>query len=102
MTAKGAFKILYSFDGTDGSSPFVLTAGSDGNLYGTTLGGGTEDAGTIFNITPDGNLTTVHSFAQHFYYYFGGLTQGTNGKFYGLPISGARRMTARSTAYRWV
>jgi len=30
----------------------------------------------------------VHSFAQHFYYYFGGLTQDTNGKFYGTTYFG--------------
>jgi uncharacterized repeat protein (TIGR03803 family) len=88
MTANGAFKTVHNFNGTDGFSPFVLTAGSDGNLYGTTLGGGANDAGTIFKITPRGTLTTVYSFAQHFYYYFGGLTQGTNGTFYGTTYFG--------------
>ena len=88
MTANGAVTTLYSFHGTDGFSPFVLIAGSDGNLYGTTLGGGTASAGTIFKITPAGSLTTVYSFAPAFYYYFGGLTQTTNGSFFGTTYFG--------------
>ena len=88
ITANGVLTTRHNFAGTDGFSPFVLTAGSDGNLYGTTLRGGTEEAGTIFKITPEGTLTTMHSFAQAFYYYFGGLTQGTNGNFYGTTYFG--------------
>jgi uncharacterized repeat protein (TIGR03803 family) len=83
MTANGAVSTVHSFNGSDGFSPFVLIAGSDGNLYGTTLGGGAKQAGTIFKITPAGTLTTVHSFVPAFYYYFGGLMQDTSGTFYG-------------------
>ena len=88
LNANGALTTRYNFAGTDGFSPFVLTAGSDGNLYGTTLGGGTEEAGTIFKVTLDGTLTTIHSFAQACYYYFGGLIQGNNGMFYGTTYFG--------------
>jgi uncharacterized repeat protein (TIGR03803 family) len=35
--------------------------GTDGNFYGTTLGGGTG-AGTVFKVTATGTLTTLHSF----------------------------------------
>ena len=88
ITARGALTTLHSFNGTDGFSPFVLTAGSDGNLYGTTLGGGANQAGTVFQFTPAGALTTLHSFRANFYYYFGGLTQGTNGVFFGTTYFG--------------
>ena len=88
ITANGFLKTRYNFNGTDGFSPFVLAAGSDGNLYGTTLGGGAQSGGTIFKITLTGILTTVHSFVPHFYYYFGGLTQSTNGRFFGTTYMG--------------
>ena len=58
------FTPLFSFDGTDGEDPAALFQGSDGNFYGTTFGGGAYGAGTIFEITPTGALTTVHSFCS--------------------------------------
>ena len=39
-----------------------LIQARDGNLYGTTLGGGAGGDGTVFRITPSGTLTTLHSF----------------------------------------
>jgi uncharacterized repeat protein (TIGR03803 family) len=39
-----------------------LIQGSDGNFYGTTSGGGTNGAGTVFKITPGGVVTLLHSF----------------------------------------
>jgi len=49
----------------DGSHPAMndLVLASDGNYYGTTSAGGTSNRGTIFKLTPSGNLTTIHSFA---------------------------------------
>jgi uncharacterized repeat protein (TIGR03803 family) len=88
---------LHSFDGTDGEYPHAeLVQGSNGNLYGTTFEGGTDNScalsspcGTVFEITPRGTLTTLHSF---------GLTdgstpaaavvQGTDGNLYGTTSAG--------------
>ena len=57
------FKVLANFDGTNGSQPFAtLLQGTDGKFYGTSLSGGTYATGTVFNITPDGVLTAIHSF----------------------------------------
>ena len=39
-----------------------LVQGSDGNLYGTTDGGGAGGYGTVFKMTPAGVLTTLVSF----------------------------------------
>jgi uncharacterized repeat protein (TIGR03803 family) len=53
---------LHSFGGVDGADPLApLIQGTDGNIYGTTLYGGINQIsnGTVFNITPDGGLTTV-------------------------------------------
>lgn len=45
------YSILYSFTGgADGGSPNGLALGADGNLYGTTSGGGTHGVGTVFKL----------------------------------------------------
>jgi uncharacterized repeat protein (TIGR03803 family) len=67
MTPAGTLALLYSFCGqancTDGSYPnAALVQASDGNFYGTTSQGGTNNYGTIFKITPAGMLTTLYSF----------------------------------------
>ena len=37
---------------------------NDGKFYGTTQGGGTDNAGTVFKMTPEGALTTLVSFNE--------------------------------------
>src|SRR5260221_4992966 len=60
------FKTLIVFDGTDGATPVdtPLVQGPDGNLYGTTLGGGANGAGTVFKMTPAGTVITLYSFCS--------------------------------------
>jgi uncharacterized repeat protein (TIGR03803 family) len=56
------YQLLYSFDGSNGENPEgTLIVGSDGNLYGTTLGGG-SGRGTIFRATTAGAVTSLYSF----------------------------------------
>jgi uncharacterized repeat protein (TIGR03803 family) len=43
-------------------APYALIAGSDGNLYGVTQFGGDLDGGMLFELTPSGVETTLHSF----------------------------------------
>jgi uncharacterized repeat protein (TIGR03803 family) len=46
-------KVLHSFNGTDGTAPAAsLVFDANGNLYGTTSGGGAHGYGTVFKITP--------------------------------------------------
>jgi uncharacterized repeat protein (TIGR03803 family) len=49
-------KVLYSFASVpDGSWPMsALIFDAAGNLYGTTLSGGTNNGGTVFELSPDG------------------------------------------------
>jgi uncharacterized repeat protein (TIGR03803 family) len=54
---------LFSFDYGDGGYPLAgLTLDSAGNLYGTTSTAGPSGAGTVFELSPVGQLTTLHSF----------------------------------------
>ena len=96
MTPSGKESTIYSFCAllgcTDGLGPRGgIILGSDGNFYGPTYYGGTNGEGTVFQITPAGVLTTLHSFdVTDGYYLIGGLFQATNGTFYGItPIGGS-------------
>jgi uncharacterized repeat protein (TIGR03803 family) len=67
-TPRGKLTTLYNFcaqtNCTDGKYPIDgLVQATDGNLYGTTWYGGIyRGVGTVFKITPVGELTTVDSF----------------------------------------
>jgi uncharacterized repeat protein (TIGR03803 family) len=100
VTSAGKQTTLYSFcakanctDGAAPGAPLVLV--TDGNFYGTTVGGGnsvcvdTDGCGTIFKVTPKGALTTLHRFDKtDGEYVYGGLLQATNGVFYGTTFFG--------------
>ncbi|MGB6691263.1 MAG: choice-of-anchor tandem repeat GloVer-containing protein [Terracidiphilus sp.] len=91
LTSAGKFAVVHKMDGpTDGSLPGVLTAGSDGNLYGTSANGGSaKNCGTIFKVTPSNEFTVLYTFdGTHGCHPEGYLTQGTDGKFYGLTNAG--------------
>jgi uncharacterized repeat protein (TIGR03803 family) len=67
-TATGELTTLYAFctkhHCRDGAGPLGgLVEDSTGNLYGTTrTGGAFETYGTIFKLSPNGKLKTLHSF----------------------------------------
>jgi len=76
-----------------------LVQASDGNFYGTTLEGGSNNGcslgsgscGTVFKITPGGTLTTLHSFCSQPNCTDGGnpyagLVQASDGNFYGTTF----------------
>jgi uncharacterized repeat protein (TIGR03803 family) len=93
ITAGGTLTTLYNFCSigicTDGADPTgVLVQATNGDLYGTTTGGGTHGAGTVFKITSAGVLTTLYSFCSETACKDGekltaGLLQAANGDFYG-------------------
>jgi uncharacterized repeat protein (TIGR03803 family) len=102
ITAAGVYTNLTVFTG-DNNGPFYpytgLVQGSDGALYGTTLRGGTSDQGTVFRITVDGTLTTLHSFiTSDGSNPEGTLIVGADGALYGTTLIGGANN--RGTVYR--
>jgi uncharacterized repeat protein (TIGR03803 family) len=100
----GKLITLYSFcalaNCADGAGPNQVIQGSDGNFYGTTLFGANTNAdcfptgcGTLFQITPTGTLTTLHSFCSETNCTDGGaprgaLIQAASGISYGATSTG--------------
>ncbi len=70
LTLGGALTALYSFCPVtacpDGNTPEgALIQGKDGNFYGVTSSGGMfNQGGTVFQLTPSGQLTTLHQFCS--------------------------------------
>jgi len=86
--------LLYSFAGgaSDGAYPVSgLVAGSAGNFFGTTEYGGTNDFGTVFELSSNGTETVLYNFA-------GGASDGAlpaasliadgSGNLYGTTVNG--------------
>jgi len=99
ITPDGNLRTLYSFcllpNCADGNAPFApVVQAADGDLYGTTEGGGVYSNGTVFKITVAGTLTTLYSFCALGYPCPDGagprtgLVQGTDGNFYGTTGDG--------------
>ncbi len=97
----GTLTVLYTFCSVgginvcaDGSSPYPgLIRDSAGNLYGTTGGGGAHKGGTVFKLSSDGTLTTLHSFANNGIDGFGssaGLLRDSVGNLYGTTYAGGK------------
>jgi uncharacterized repeat protein (TIGR03803 family) len=61
----------------------TLVGGADGNLYGVSRWGGSESRGALFQITPAGKCTLLHSFRGDDGSYPTHLIQGRDGAFYG-------------------
>lgn len=95
VTPGGTATALYSFTGKKnaGAYPWAgLIANKKGNLYGTTVDGGTAGDGLIFELTATGAFKVRHNFAgagagdgAHPY---AGLLAGANGDFYGTTAYG--------------
>jgi uncharacterized repeat protein (TIGR03803 family) len=107
MTPAGKLTTFYGFEGTglydynvlSYSAVAGLVQATDGNFYGTTYDGGnssecnivpfSEGCGTVFKISLEGKLTTLHSFGSaDGSYPLDGLVQSTDGTFYGTTWAG--------------
>ena len=94
ISSAGTLTTLYQFGGlpTDGQNIWAgLVQGSDGNFYGTTALGGTNSAGTVFQVSSAGTLTTLWQFSGYpadGAYPYAGLVQSSDGNFYGTTVNG--------------
>ena len=91
VLAQQAYHIIHPFGRSagDGTRPAADLVDVKGTLYGTTMSGGSNNAGTVFSITTSGQETVLHS--------FGGPGDGVypvaallhvNGMFYGTTEYG--------------
>ena len=86
IDSAGKFFVLHAFTGgLHGGSPAgSLIQATDGNFYGTTIYGGSVNGGTVFRLTPSGDLLTLHDLTgPDGSYPESGLTLGFDGALYG-------------------
>ena len=98
MTPTGTLTVLYNFcsqsNCDDGSQPNAgMILGTDGNFYGTTISGGANNDGVIFQLSPTGTFKTLYSFCSEpgcadGESAYSGLIQATDGNFYGTTSDG--------------
>lgn len=67
-TERVLYSFRYNYNGTDGASPYGgLVLDTAGNLYGTTVQGGTNDRGTVFELQASGGRWSekiLHNFGS--------------------------------------
>ncbi|MBW4696461.1 MAG: hypothetical protein KME03_00930 [Aphanocapsa lilacina HA4352-LM1] len=95
FSAAAGFSMLHAFQDSDsstGTSPrAALMLAGDGHFYGTTVAGGSYGLGTVFKLSPEGEMTTLHSFrGVDGSRPYGSLIQGKDGRLYGTTVNGGK------------
>ncbi len=93
LTSGGKEKVLYSFGSQsgDGHYPYAgLVLDKNGNLYGTTIYGGANGFGAVFELTSGGVEKVLYSFqgSPDGYYPTAGLVFDKSGNLYGTTELG--------------
>ena len=94
LTLAGDYKVLYSFCRgifcSGGSGPLAMVQDANGNFFGTTqYGGGSDDVGTLFELTSKQQFINLHNFDKtDGAYPSAGLTLANDGNLYGATVEG--------------
>jgi hypothetical protein len=91
LTLSGQYRLLYTFPKDNNSQPIALIEGSDGNLYGATLGNGFAGGySQLFRVAKSGQYTLLYAMKN--LTADGGcscsLVQGSDGIIYGSASGG--------------
>ncbi len=88
--AAQTFTALHSFSGPDGNnSGTSLIQATNGNLYGTTVYGGSSNNGVVFGISPSGTITSVYGFnGTNGSQLFSSVVQGGSGSLFATTYFG--------------
>jgi uncharacterized repeat protein (TIGR03803 family) len=109
ITCGGSLTTLHSFSGTDGADPGgdLVQSNANGNFYGTTYAGGnSNNAGTLFEISSAGSLTTLYTFCSKTNCNDGSapnvpLSQDSLGDFYGTTEANGANSGGTLFVYTW-
>ncbi len=94
ISPTGSYTVVFNFDHVNqlglGYQAYAgLIAGNDGNLYGTTIWGGTNGDGVIFQLTTSGAYTVLYNFdGTHGTGTYATPMEHTSGEIYGLTKRG--------------
>jgi uncharacterized repeat protein (TIGR03803 family) len=107
ITLDGSLTALYTFctqpSCTDGDSPNGgLVQATNGDLYGTTNGGGAYNFGTVFKITPNGTMTTLHSLGPFVETQTASGNVGTTVEILGTNLTGTTGVTFNGTSATFI
>ena len=101
--AAQTFKVIHSFNFSDGSSPNGgLIRDAVGNFYGTTQLGGTSGRGIVFQLDPNNQETILYSFtgASDGGIPIGRLIRDKAGNLYGVTSSGGDSACSCGTVFK--
>lgn len=90
LNSKGKETVLRTFSGWDGANPYAgVIRDAKGNVYATTIAGGSENLGAVFKLTGFRKGKVLHSFRETSYGYdpVGPLVQDAKGNLYGTTIA---------------
>jgi uncharacterized repeat protein (TIGR03803 family) len=92
VDASGKETVLYRFTGTGGDGIIPLggvVRDPAGNLYGTTINGGTYGSGSVFKVDPTGKETVLYAFGgSDGGFPYAGLIRDGKGNLYGTTLFG--------------
>jgi uncharacterized repeat protein (TIGR03803 family) len=111
ISPTGQFKLLYTFCSSakcaDGADPNPPIQGRDGNFYGTTSSGGTNEGGVVYELTPSGTYTVLHNFCApndttcNTGSVPSPLVQDANGNLFGTTVSGVQAVFEITSTHQY-